>query len=79
MSDELVVSTLVFSFALLLTSHIAIVAGLLARRPRFRAPVAFLIAPLAPYWAYREGLRTRAFVWVIGALGYASARLLSAS
>ena len=62
-----IVATLVVSFALFLTAHVALTYGLAMRSPRWRSPVAFFIAPAAPYWGWREKMRVRAGVW-IGAL-----------
>jgi hypothetical protein len=65
--DLVVVVTLVLAFALLVTTQVAIVYGLAFRAPRWRA-VAALFAPLAVYWAWREGMRVRMVVWCV-ALG----------
>jgi hypothetical protein len=59
---------LVGSFALLVTVHVALAAGLLLRSPRWRAPIAFLVPPLAPYWGMQEGMRVRTALW-LSALG----------
>lgn len=63
--------TVILSFATLLTAHVALVAGLVARRPRWRAPVAFVIVPLAPYWGFREHMKARAIVWSLALVVYA--------
>lgn len=78
MSDAVVVGALVASFALLVTTHVAIVAGLLARSPRWRAPLALVVAPLAPFWAMQERMRVRGWVWVACVVAYAVARVLAA-
>jgi hypothetical protein len=62
------------SFTLLVTAHVWIVIGLLRRRPRWRAPLALVLAPLAPYWAIRERMRLRGATWLAAALAYAVAR-----
>lgn len=50
-----------------LVAHAAITVGL-ARRPRpLRALLGLLLPPLAPWWAWEAGMRTRAWVW-LGAL-----------
>jgi hypothetical protein len=67
LKDLVVVIGLVLASALLVTAHVAITYGLAWRTPRWRAPVGFLVMPLAPYWAWREGMRVRAGIWV-GAL-----------
>src|SRR5882762_2159020 len=52
--DTLIVATTVFFFALLATVHLTIAFGLARRPPRWRALVAFVAFPLAPYFALRE-------------------------
>lgn len=58
---------LVGSFALLVTVHLALAAGLLVRAPRWRAAIALLVPPLAPYWGMQERMRIRTALW-LGAL-----------
>jgi hypothetical protein len=77
MTDAVVVGALVLSFALLVTMHVAICAGLLARPPRWRAPLALVVPPLAPYWAAQERMRVRAGVWVACVVVYAVARVMA--
>jgi hypothetical protein len=48
-------------------AHVAIVAGLAAERAFGKAAVALFIPPLAPWWAWQEGMRRRFLLW-IGAL-----------
>jgi hypothetical protein len=69
--DRLAVVVLLVAFAALLTMHVAIAIGL-ARHPHpWRAVVAFFVAPLAPWWGWRLGMRARAGIWVLAATGYA--------
>jgi hypothetical protein len=77
MRDLLPVLIVVFAFSVAVTDHVAIVAGLAARHPRWRAPVALVIAPLAPIWAFRAGMRARAAIWLAAVATYGIARLLS--
>jgi hypothetical protein len=77
MSDRAVVVALIVSFAALVTAHLTIAVGLLRRAPRWRSPVAFLVAPLAPYWAFAERMRIRGVVWLLSAAVYAVALLLA--
>ena len=70
MTDMILVATLVLALALLITAHVAIAYGLLWKTPRWRAPLALLVAPLAPYWAWRERMRVRACVWAAALLLY---------
>lgn len=66
----LLVGVVVLAFALLVTAHLAIVVGLVAKTPRWRALVALVLAPLAPYWAWREHMRVRAGIWALGLVLY---------
>jgi hypothetical protein len=68
--DELVMAAVALSFATLVTAHVAIVAGLARRPPRWRAAVAAVVAPLAPFWAARSGMHVRAVVWLMSAVVY---------
>jgi hypothetical protein len=68
--DIALLSVSVIAFAVLVTIHCAIVYGLAGRPPRWRALVAFVVVPLAPYWALRERMRFRAGAWVAGAVVY---------
>jgi len=56
--------TLVGSFAILCTAHLALALGLTLKKPRWRGPVALLVPPLAPYWGYGAKMRLRAILWV---------------
>jgi hypothetical protein len=76
--DILVVAAVVVAFALLVTVHVAIVFGLAKRHPRWRSAVAFILAPLAPYWAWREHMRVRALLWAGAAALYIGARCVAA-
>lgn len=71
----MLVAAVVLAFASLVTAHLAIVVGLLGRPPRWRAPAALLLAPLAPFWAWRERMRFRAGVWAAGLVVYVVARV----
>jgi hypothetical protein len=75
--DEWVTLVLVVAFAALVTAHVALVAGLFARRPRWRAAAAALVPPLAPAWGMRAGMAGRAVAWVVSALAYVVARWLA--
>ena len=76
--DLLLVALPSLAFAALVTAHVRLLAGLLARPPRLRALWALFVPPLAPFWAYREKLRGWATVWAI-ALGTYALSLLVAS
>jgi hypothetical protein len=77
--DLVLLSLCVLSFASLVTIHCTIVFGLAMRRPRSRAALAFVVAPLAPYFALREGMTFRAGSWIVAAVVYALGRALSRS
>ena len=68
---------LVGSFALFLTVHVALAAGLVRRVPRWRAPVALLFPPLAAYWGMRERMRLRTSLWLGAAMVYIIARIIA--
>ena len=65
MSDSDITALLVVSFATFVTTHFAIVVGLLGRPPRWRAAVALLLVPLAAFWAFRGAMRGRLAVWLV--------------
>jgi hypothetical protein len=77
--DAVVLSVLLVAFASLVTAHVTIAVGLVRRRPRWRALLAFVVAPLAPYYAAREHMRVRACVWVGALVVYATAMVLARS
>lgn len=58
------------SFGLFVSAHVALVYLLSARPPRFRAALAFVILPLAPFFGFREGFRTVTAVWVFSLVAY---------
>lgn len=69
--DLLLILVLAGSFGLLVTAHVALVAGLFLRSPRWRGLVALLVPPLAPYWGWEEQMRVRAGLWALGFALYA--------
>ncbi len=75
--DILLLSFTLTTFAVLVTAHCAVAVGLFGRRPRWRAPLAFALFPLAPYFALRERMTWRAAVWIASALAYVLGRWLS--
>ncbi len=64
MRDALLFGGLVVAFAALCTVHIAIVWSLAMHHPRWRALVALVVPPLAPYWALRGGMVVRGGIWI---------------
>ena len=77
MKDLIVVGTLMISFALFITAHVAITFGLLMKAPKWRAPVGFVVVPLAPYWAWREHMRVRAALWAAALILYVVATIVA--
>ena len=77
MSDAFLFGALVLAFATAVTAHVSIVVGLASRLPRWRALAALLVAPLAPYWAFRERMRVRGGIWIFSVVAYTVVRMLS--
>jgi len=77
LKDMIVVGALLVAFALMVTAHVAITIGLARRAPRWRAPVAFLVLPLAPYWAWRGQMKVRAGIWAGALVLYAMATAMA--
>ncbi len=75
--DAVVLICLLLSFAVLVTAHVALAAGLALRIPRWRGPLSFFVPPLAPYWGMEVGMKKRAGVWVAALCVYALARILA--
>jgi len=65
------------AFAALVTAHVRLLFGLLARRPRLRALWALFLPPLAPFWAFEDKLRGWATAWAIALVTYALSLLLA--
>lgn len=62
--------TIVIGLALLveLGAHLWLLVGIAKEDPRrWRAAVAFLVPPLAPYWGWQLGMTRRTYAW-LGAL-----------
>lgn len=68
---------LAVAFGVLVTAHVALVFTLAFRSPRWRALVALLVPPLAPYWGWQARRRVASSVWLFGAVAYVLALLLS--
>jgi len=51
--------------SVLLASHVVLVVGLAREGSWGRAAVAFLVAPLAPWWGWQSGMRPAAIVWTV--------------
>jgi hypothetical protein len=74
--DELVAGLLVLVFAVVVTAHGTLVVSLARSRPRWRALVALVVPPLAPYWGWGS-MRRRSIVWIAGAAAYAVLRVVA--
>ncbi len=77
MKDILLVAIVLIGFAWVITAHVSIVFGLARKQPRWHALVALVVAPLAPYWAWREKMTKRAVLWVAGVAVYVVALVLA--
>jgi hypothetical protein len=75
--DIALLSFLVLAFATLLTAHVTLALAIARSGYRRRAVAAFLIAPLAPYWGWREGMRARGVLWMAAAISYVGALWLA--
>jgi hypothetical protein len=69
------VGILLVAFATLVTMHLTLAAGLLRRAPWWRAPLALVVAPLAPWWGWGAKMRVRSTLWVAAAVIYVAALL----
>ncbi|HET9958226.1 MAG TPA: hypothetical protein VFQ61_27215 [Polyangiaceae bacterium] len=62
------------SFGAWVATHVALALWLFRQKPRFRAGLALILPPLAPYWGLRGGLRGPALrlslLWLISGFTY---------
>ncbi|MET0593484.1 MAG: hypothetical protein ABW133_12340 [Polyangiaceae bacterium] len=72
MKDALLVGGMILTSTTIATIHVAIVLGLAVRDPRWRAIVALVVPPLAPYWALQNGMLKRGIVWIGSVVLYSS-------
>jgi hypothetical protein len=77
--DLVLVALPSLAFAALVTAHVRLLFGLLARRPRLRALWALIIPMLAPFWGYKEKLTGWATAWTIALVTYALSLLLASA
>jgi len=68
--DLFVFVATVVVFAALVTVHVMLAIGLSRRVPRWRGPVALVVAPLAPWWAWGEKMRVGVTLWVVFGVAY---------
>jgi hypothetical protein len=75
--DATILAVLLVAFASLVTAHLTLVFSLSRRAPRWRGPVALVVAPLAPWWGWRERMRARGVAWAAAAVLYLVALALA--
>ncbi len=75
--DAVALALLVLAFATLVTVHVTLAAGLAARAPRWRGPLALVLPPLAPWWGWRTRMRARTVVWLVAAAIYVALLLFA--
>ena len=69
-------AVLVVSFAILVTTHVTLAFGLARRAPAGKALLAFVVAPLAPWWGWRAHMRVRGLLWMAASAVYVVALAL---
>jgi hypothetical protein len=72
--DELGAFFLVATLAAWALLQLSIVLRLARIAPRWRAAVAFLVPPLSPYWAWKNGLHARAVLWLVALVAWLVSR-----
>jgi hypothetical protein len=53
-----------------IAAHATLAASLVARG-FWRAAIAFVVPPLAPWWGFRFGMPRRAWAWIVAIVVYA--------
>ncbi len=64
-------------FAALVAVHVNTLVALARRSTIWFAAFAFIVPPLAPIFAWRQGMKIRAVLWAALAVMYLLARLIS--
>jgi hypothetical protein len=64
-------TALTLVFLAFVGAHLALVVGLARRGAWGRAIAALVVAPLAPWWGWGEGMRIRTVAWGAALLLYA--------
>jgi hypothetical protein len=77
--DVLLVLAPSLSLALLVTAHVALVAALARRTPRWRAAVALVLPPLAVVWGNQEKFRKWCVTWVAALVLYVVTLVLASA
>ncbi len=65
------------AFGLLLTAHVRLLAHLCVAKPRWRAAVALLLPPFAPYWGWQDRLRLWSALWIFAGILYSTSLMAS--
>jgi hypothetical protein len=63
------------ALGLLVTAHVALVAGLFWVTPRWRALLALLVPPLAPYFGWQARRYVWSGVWLLAGIAYIASRV----
>ena len=71
-AGSVIAATVATDLLVFVGAHVTLLGSLALRAPRYRAAVALLVPPLAPYWGWRSGLKTRVYVWGASLLLYAA-------
>lgn len=79
MRDVLIVIGLSASLALLVTSYIATLYGLLVRAEWRKLITGIFFPPLAAHWAFGSRMPVRGMAMLLGAIGYFVASVLALS
>ena len=79
MRDVLIVIALSASLALLVTSYIATLYGLLVRGHWRKAISGIVMPPLAAHWAFETRMPVRGMAMLLGGVGYFVASVLAVS
>jgi hypothetical protein len=75
--DLILTVVLVLALATFVTAHVALAWRLFSRRPRWRGLAGFVVPPLAVIWAFRNGWKGTAGLW-LGAVGVYLVALIAA-
>lgn len=63
------------ALGLLVTAHVALVAALFWLKPRWRAPLALLVPPFAPYFGWQEKRYVWSSLWLLAGIAYIASRV----
>ena len=63
------------ALGLLVTAHVALVAALFWYKPRWRALLALIVPPLAPYFGWQERRYVWSGLWLVAGITYIASRV----